>query len=557
MKYNRCQEFKEKHRGTQFKYIIEGKDSLEQCMALIQANLALKREDHNTKSKHLVEAMRHFTETITLWIQIIIDRQKAKNQDQSTTSDSATESESDSETESESEDSPLVVCKPAFRRKWRGRRGAKHGDKKNSGNNKKSYQHRYRRRRRNSKPKNGGGDGNKGKQKSKNQREKFGNSKSGKSDQFRRRNGHGSQKSQKHNKGSDPSKPEQEKDEEKHDLVDFFSCKEGLWEAFDRFVKYYWSLSSQLTRDSIHDFWAALIPEKEDRSFQWRYFQCVGKVLVKFGQSFGLKTYEAACEAEEFEKLPNSVLVLDEFITCCSVKPDLFGSDLEALSLALKTAKFVVQGYEDYAEAVEIMSDGESESNSEAIAKLRSAKKMVGWRCPELTAWIVLQMAKYFLFVEDNATRAQISLDRVFHLTRTFSNSGSGTSIVLGRAKEFQAEVDSYQGDHFGSERDSHDWEEEMEDAEDDDREEKKKAIAKHYSEGFDSFLKFIFKHFPPIHMPKFCMPMLKYLPKKVLIKLVSWYHPDKIDRSKYGSSYQRDCEEIAKFLTKELTKKK
>ena len=69
-----------------------------------------------------------------------------------------------------------------------------------------------------------------------------------------------------------------------------------------------------------------------------------------------------------------------------------------------------------------------------------------------------------------------------------------------------------------------------------------------------DEFVNFLFENFPPKHKknaqkPKvedMCDPTKK---KKVYITLCSYYHPDKIDATKFGTKYKVLCEEIAKVV--------
>ena len=68
----------------------------------------------------------------------------------------------------------------------------------------------------------------------------------------------------------------------------------------------------------------------------------------------------------------------------------------------------------------------------------------------------------------------------------------------------------------------------------------------------------FIFKNYPPKHIsnfetkaPDFATMNLPHQGKKPLQKIVTLYHPDRVDKEKYGMEYFVLCEEIAKILNR------
>ena len=80
----------------------------------------------------------------------------------------------------------------------------------------------------------------------------------------------------------------------------------------------------------------------------------------------------------------------------------------------------------------------------------------------------------------------------------------------------------------------------------------KKLAEAKHMM--LDEFVNFLFENFPPKHKKNAKKPTVENMhdptkKKKVYITLCSYYHPDKIDESKFGLKYKVMCEEVAKVV--------
>ena len=69
-----------------------------------------------------------------------------------------------------------------------------------------------------------------------------------------------------------------------------------------------------------------------------------------------------------------------------------------------------------------------------------------------------------------------------------------------------------------------------------------------------DEFVEFLFENFPPKHKKNAKKPKVEDLhdnakKKKVYITLCSYYHPDKVDSTKFGMKYKVLCEEIAKVV--------
>ena len=80
----------------------------------------------------------------------------------------------------------------------------------------------------------------------------------------------------------------------------------------------------------------------------------------------------------------------------------------------------------------------------------------------------------------------------------------------------------------------------------------KKLAEAKNMM--LDEFVNFLFENFPPKHKKNAKKPSVENMhdpskKKKVYITLCSYYHPDKIDESKFGLKYKVMCEEVAKVV--------
>ena len=74
---------------------------------------------------------------------------------------------------------------------------------------------------------------------------------------------------------------------------------------------------------------------------------------------------------------------------------------------------------------------------------------------------------------------------------------------------------------------------------------------------GTADFIDYILNRHPPNHIPAFDPEKWKgpfeKVDKKLLIKLMSFYHPDKVDKSKVGEHYFKICEEISKLLGQKL----
>ena len=73
----------------------------------------------------------------------------------------------------------------------------------------------------------------------------------------------------------------------------------------------------------------------------------------------------------------------------------------------------------------------------------------------------------------------------------------------------------------------------------------------------FQDFLPYLFKAYPPKHLPNYPDKEPKGLEgmdgpgkKKVLMKMVTYYHPDKIQKDKHGMKYYVLAEEINKVLS-------
>ena len=69
-----------------------------------------------------------------------------------------------------------------------------------------------------------------------------------------------------------------------------------------------------------------------------------------------------------------------------------------------------------------------------------------------------------------------------------------------------------------------------------------------------DEFVNFLFENFPPKHKKNAKKPSVENMhdpakKKKIYITLCSYYHPDKIDESKFGLKYKVMCEEVAKVV--------
>ena len=83
----------------------------------------------------------------------------------------------------------------------------------------------------------------------------------------------------------------------------------------------------------------------------------------------------------------------------------------------------------------------------------------------------------------------------------------------------------------------------------------KKLAEAKNMM--LDEFVNFLFENFPPKHKKNAKKPDVASMhdpakKKKVYITLCSYYHPDKIDESKFGLKYKVMCEEVAKVVNEQ-----
>jgi hypothetical protein len=246
----------------------------------------------------------------------------------------------------------------------------------------------------------------------------------------------------------------------------------------------------------------------------------------------------------------------EEFIRCCQGRESLFGSDLPDLKDNMMSAQAILQAYEAYSQAVSIMVENESEpsSSEEILRKLQFAKKKVGWKCTALMALITLQQAKfYFHFKKDISTAKQHLVQALYLIGSPTDDSPEMKRSAYKDAKELESKLSGF-GEGNGAQETKFTPDSDAED----DLEDKVKILKSEYQKGFFSFVEFVFNFFPPIHIPKWIRePIAKIFPKKLLRKLLTWYHPDKIDTSKYGVKYQRQCEEISKFISSEFSKSK
>ena len=76
--------------------------------------------------------------------------------------------------------------------------------------------------------------------------------------------------------------------------------------------------------------------------------------------------------------------------------------------------------------------------------------------------------------------------------------------------------------------------------------------LKKHDDDKLGDYVEFIFKDFPPKHVEDAKKPEVPdnlSKCKKVLIKVIHSYHPDRVDRDKFGDKHFVICEEISKAL--------
>ena len=341
----------------------------------------------------------------------------------------------------------------------------------------------------------------------------------------------------------------------------FFTWEKSTRKSFKRFLRLFWTWSVEFSPHTVRSIWTLLF--EKTQSLDKVFFSVMCGFFTDIAVDKGLRRFKTACEEGRFHTLSKLLMPLDEFVNHCAESKSQLGPAFDKLTLEVKYAKAIVAAFDSFDEVTKIMSaqelsntkripKGEVNPILRALGELESAKKVVKWYCPELSTCIAVQLSRCHFFL-GHFSAARSYFDHATLLLRAIpSEATKETLSSLVKFKKLESRLSSCDQKDAMKEKTAAE-----NDVNDEDQMEKYKRLTNEYKQGFSSFVRFVFKHFPPVHVPKFALPLVERFPKKLLVQLVSWYHPDKIDSGKYGKSYQRDCEEIAKFLTITLTENK
>ena len=511
-------------------------------MALLQANLARMEPDMERKAEHFTTGMKHFVDDWVENIKVLIKYISEKKQDE-TEEDSENQSEEGQgqghQTDSGEPDSDraqstcvdIVFKRGQYKKLKRKRKHRKKWNEKKTDPDPSSSSDTDDEE----EPKGNRQDSKESPRS--NKHDKKWSSKEKK----RRRQG----KSQ-----TRECKPEKEAEDEFFDYTNVWRKKD---ERFLRFIKLFWTYAPEFNVAAIQEFWTILagVHEEDVEDYFRRY---IGAHVVAIAEDRGLGNLKVAINSGNSQRLSKMFANIEEFINCCASKPKLFGYGFNSLLLEVKAARAIVEGLLAYTKAVKIM-DASNPDGPEILNQLLFAKKTIGWKDTELSAKIAVKLATYYFLFEKKNTKAQRNLDRAFLFINAAYPDYPEEFVLHGEALDLKEKLRSHAAKN--ADADPSQFEDQNEDEDESDRKEKVKVLTSQYTKGFDNFVNFIFKFFPPKHVAQYFKPLAKFFPKKLLIKMVTWYHPDKVDGSKYGMAYKRDCEEISKFITQELNKEK